>query len=99
MIIKNWKRLLKKFNPEIVFHLAAQPLIFDSYLEPLNTININSIGTLNVLDILKKQNQLNRLSVSHLINVILIIILLLDLKKQTILVALTLTVHQKLVLK
>ena len=34
--------------------IAAQPLIFDSYLEPLNTININSIGTLNVLDILKK---------------------------------------------
>ena len=43
-----------KYKPEIVFHLAAQPIIFHSYSDPVSTININSIGTMNVLDILRK---------------------------------------------
>ena len=52
------EKIINKFKPEIVFHLAAQPLIFDSYLEPLNTININSIGTLNILNILKNSKSI-----------------------------------------
>tara|TARA_B100001123_G_scaffold307965_1_gene344124 strand:- start:23 stop:1093 length:1071 start_codon:yes stop_codon:yes gene_type:complete len=51
---KKLKKIIIKFKPEIVFHLAAQPIIFHSYNDPVSTININSIGTMNVLDILRK---------------------------------------------
>ncbi len=38
------------FKPEIVFHLAAQPLVRLSYTEPLLTYQTNVIGTLNMLE-------------------------------------------------
>lgn len=38
------------FQPEIVFHLAAQPLVRRSYREPLLTYQTNVIGTLQVLE-------------------------------------------------
>src|SRR5579872_945031 len=37
-------------RPEIVFHLAAQPLVRRSYAQPLDTFAINVIGTANVLE-------------------------------------------------
>ena len=37
------------FQPDIVFHLAAQPLVRRSYAEPLETFQTNIIGTANVL--------------------------------------------------
>ena len=55
--VRNFNKLdkaIKLFKPQIVFHLAAQPIIFQSYKEPLATININSVGTLNLLEILRK---------------------------------------------
>ena len=39
-----------EFKPEIVFHLAAQPLVRLSYTEPVLTYETNVIGTLNVLE-------------------------------------------------
>ena len=42
------------FKPEIVFHLAAQPLVRRSYSEPLLTYQTNVIGTLNVLEAARK---------------------------------------------
>ena len=48
---KKLSKIIRQFKPQIVFHLAAQPIIFQSYLEPLATININSTGTLNILEI------------------------------------------------
>ena len=42
-----------KFQPEIVFHFAAQPLVLESYETPLNTWQTNLIGTLNLLESLK----------------------------------------------
>lgn len=41
---------MAKAAPGIVFHLAAQPLVRDSYADPLETYNTNVIGTLNVLE-------------------------------------------------
>jgi CDP-glucose 4,6-dehydratase len=41
---------IAKFNPEIVFHLAAQPLVRMSYQDPLLTYNANVIGTANLLE-------------------------------------------------
>jgi CDP-glucose 4,6-dehydratase len=37
-------------DPEVVFHLAAQPLVIRGYAEPLLTIGTNVMGTANVLD-------------------------------------------------
>ena len=54
--IKNLKKLskiIKKIKPTIIFHMAAQPLIFEGYKKPLETYMINAMGTLNILDIIK----------------------------------------------
>ena len=41
---------LKKVRPEIVFHLAAQPLVRRSYQDPLGTWSTNVMGTANLLE-------------------------------------------------
>ncbi len=43
-------RVFTEFQPEIIFHLAAQPLVRLSYLEPVLTYETNVIGTLKVLE-------------------------------------------------
>lgn len=45
---------IKEANPEIVFHLAAQPLVRLSYDQPKLTFETNAIGTLNVLEAIRK---------------------------------------------
>jgi CDP-glucose 4,6-dehydratase len=45
------KKYLKKYNPEIIFHLAAQPIVLDSYKDPLKTFNTNIISLANLLNI------------------------------------------------
>ena len=39
-----------KNNPEIVFHLAAQPSVLESYRNPLETIETNILGSANILN-------------------------------------------------
>lgn len=41
---------VKKFRPEVVIHMAAQPLVRRSYADPLETYTTNVIGTANVLE-------------------------------------------------
>lgn len=43
-------KTFREFQPQIVFHLAAQPLVRLSYAEPVLTYETNVIGTLNVLE-------------------------------------------------
>lgn len=43
--------------PDVVIHLAAQPLVRRSYTHPLDTWSVNVIGTLNLLEALKPLNQ------------------------------------------
>ncbi|NLJ30171.1 MAG: CDP-glucose 4,6-dehydratase [Clostridiales bacterium] len=38
------------YRPELVFHLAAQPLVLRSYREPAETFETNVMGTVNVLE-------------------------------------------------
>ena len=57
--IRNKKKLesfIKTSKPIIVFHLAAQPLILESYKKPYLTYTVNSLGTLNVLETVKNDN-------------------------------------------
>lgn len=44
------RRLVRETRPEIVFHLAAQPLVRLSYQEPLATLDTNVMGTANLLE-------------------------------------------------
>ena len=46
-------RLIEDVKPEIVFHLAAQPLVRTSYHAPLDTLDTNVMGTAHVLDALR----------------------------------------------
>jgi CDP-glucose 4,6-dehydratase len=48
--LKKLRVCLQDSDPEIVFHLAAQPLVRRSYKHPIDTWNTNVIGTANVLE-------------------------------------------------
>jgi len=45
--------LINKIKPDYIFHLAAQPLVQYSYLNPVETWQTNVIGTVNILDSLR----------------------------------------------
>jgi CDP-glucose 4,6-dehydratase len=47
---KKLREQIRKTNPELVFHMAAQPLVRRSYHNPLETWAVNVLGTANVLD-------------------------------------------------
>lgn len=51
--LDSMKEVFNKYVPDVVFHLAAQPLVIDSYKEPYETYEINVLGTLNVLECIK----------------------------------------------
>ena len=42
------------FKPDYVFHLAAQPLVLESYINPHETFTTNALGTLNLLEAIRK---------------------------------------------
>ncbi len=48
--IEKLKTSMNEINPDIVFHLAAQPLVRESYKNPLDTWSTNLMGTLNLLE-------------------------------------------------
>lgn len=57
--IRNYVSLKKAFDkaqPEIVFHLAAQPIVRDSYEDPVYTYETNVMGTVNILECVRKSN-------------------------------------------
>lgn len=44
------EKLIKKIKPKYILHLAAQPLVLNSYRTPRETFETNVLGTVNVLD-------------------------------------------------
>lgn len=44
------KKMVRSFRPEIVFHLAAQPLVLEGYRDPVGTYSVNVMGTANLLE-------------------------------------------------
>ncbi len=57
--IRNIKKLsnyVNKTKPQLIFHLAAQPLILEGYKEPFKTYHINTFGTLNLLEICRNSS-------------------------------------------
>ena len=51
---KNLAEKLHLVDPEIIIHLAAQPLVFHSYLDPIATFQTNAIGTAILLEQVRK---------------------------------------------
>jgi len=45
---------INSYQPEILFHLAAQPLVRESYKNPVDTYQTNVMGTMNVLEAVRK---------------------------------------------
>lgn len=57
--IREFRVLKDAFNtaqPEIVFHLAAQPIVRDSYENPIYTYETNVMGTVNILECIRQSN-------------------------------------------
>lgn len=55
--IRNLEQLTEsmvRFNPDILIHMAAQPLVRLSYLKPVDTYTTNVIGTVNILEAARK---------------------------------------------
>lgn len=52
---KSLDKCITKFRPQVIFHLAAQPQVLESYKDPYDTILTNVIGTSNLLEIIKKK--------------------------------------------
>lgn len=51
--LKSLKSAFDKYKPQIVFHLAAQPLVRLSYDDPVRTLQTNIMGTVNVLECIR----------------------------------------------
>lgn len=54
--IRHFQKLKKVFDdyqPEIVIHMAAQPIVRDSYKNPKRTYDVNVMGTVNVLECIR----------------------------------------------
>jgi len=51
---KSVKKFIQEIQPDIIFHLAAQPLVRESYDNPMYTLETNTIGTANVLEAVRQ---------------------------------------------
>jgi CDP-glucose 4,6-dehydratase len=57
--IRNYAKLkqsMLKASPDFIVHMAAQPLVLDSYDLPKKTYEVNTIGTMNILNIIHETN-------------------------------------------
>lgn len=52
------KKFIDQSDPNFVFHMAAQPLVIDSYDDPINTWSTNVVGTANILEICRSLDNL-----------------------------------------
>jgi CDP-glucose 4,6-dehydratase len=57
------EKALKEARPDIVFHLAAQPLVRASYEDPLETFHENTLGTARVMEAVRRHGQVPALVV------------------------------------
>ena len=54
LLSRVWQEKVNDFAPEIVFHLAAQSLVYSGFLDPVKTFETNTVGSLHVLELLEK---------------------------------------------
>lgn len=56
--LKKLRKSISDFSPEIVIHMAAQPLVRVSYQDPIGTYKTNVIGTLNLFEAVRSCNSI-----------------------------------------
>ena len=52
--LENLYRAVEKSAPEIIFHLAAQPIVLEGYKNPVETYSTNVMGTVNILECVRR---------------------------------------------
>ena len=52
--LSHLRAAMEKYSPEIVLHLAAQPIVLESYKDPVLTYETNVMGTVNVLECVRQ---------------------------------------------
>lgn len=62
--LKHLNQVFDAYEPEVVIHMAAQPIVRESYLRPVDTYETNVMGTVNILEAVRQHD-----SVRTLINV------------------------------
>jgi len=58
------KKIISEINPKYVIHLAAQPLVLNSYIEPRETFETNVLGTVNLLDALVTNSSTSKIIIA-----------------------------------
>jgi len=48
--VRKLSRVMRRYKPDMAFHLAAQPLVIESYKDPAETFDVNVQGTVNFLE-------------------------------------------------
>lgn len=54
--VKSLQNAFDKAKPEIVIHLAAQPIVLESYKDPVGTYQTNVMGTVNILECVRNSD-------------------------------------------
>lgn len=52
--VENLTKVIRSSKPEIVFHMAAQPIVLDSYRAPKDTFDTNVMGTVNLFEAVRR---------------------------------------------
>lgn len=52
--LQHLKQVFDEVQPEIVIHMAAQPIVRDSYKDPVYTYEVNVMGTVNILECVRQ---------------------------------------------
>ena len=60
-LIDKYKKSIKKFNPQIVIHLASQPLVLESYKNTKKTFLTNIMGTVSLFETLKEIKSIKKI--------------------------------------
>lgn len=56
--LETLQREFDAFKPDIVFHLAAQPLVLEGYKNPADTYSTNVMGTVNILECVRRSDSI-----------------------------------------
>src|SRR5688572_24710235 len=51
---ENLKKTIARIKPDIIFHLAAQSLVRDSYISPVETVEVNTLGTVHLMEAVRQ---------------------------------------------
>ena len=62
--LEHLQKVFEEFRPEIVFHLAAQPIVLESYRDPVGTYGANVMGTVHLMECVRHSD-----SVRSVVNV------------------------------